>query len=167
MKTELTIGRVLRPRGIKGVVKIEAYSDNTSRLLHLKTLTVGGVKREIESLSAEGAFLYAKFAGIDTPEDAESLRGKEVRALRAELPPPPEGRYYIADLLGADVYAGGDRLGELVDVLQYGSADGYVVKTADGRMSFPALKEVVRDIDAENGVITLDGIMLQRTAVYD
>ena len=51
--------------------------------------------------------------------------------------------------------------------MQYGSADVYVVKTADGRMSFPALKEVVRDIDAENGVITLDGIMLQRTAVYD
>lgn len=68
MKTELTIGRVLRPRGIKGVVKIEAYSDNTSRLLHLKTLTVGGVKREIGSLSAEGAFLYANSQASTRPK---------------------------------------------------------------------------------------------------
>lgn len=167
MKTQLTIGKVLRPRGIKGVVKIETYSGNASRLLHLKTLTVGGEDMRVENLSAEGAFLYAKLVGTDTAEAAEALRGKEVKALRKELPTPPDGRYYIVDLLGADVYADGDRLGELVDVLQYGSADVYVVKTADGSLSFPALKEVIKDIDVENGVIKLDGRMLQRTAVYN
>ena len=167
MKAEFTIGRVLRPRGIKGVVKIETYSENTARLLHLKTLNVGGTHYRMESASHEGAFLYAKLAGVGPPEDAEKLRGKEVKVTRAELPPPPDGRFYIADLLGADVIADGDKIGELADVLQYGSADVYVVKTAEGSVSFPALKEVVREIDAENGVIRLDGRMFARTAVYN
>lgn len=167
MKEEFTIGRVLRPRGIKGVVKIETYSENTARLLHVGTLVVGGTHYRVEDASAEGVFLFAKLSGVDTPEDAEKLRGKEVKVARKALPPPPEGRVYIADILGADVIVDGDRLGELVDVLQYGSADVYVVKTASGSVSFPALKEVVREIDTEKGVITLDGRMFARTAVYN
>ena len=167
MKTEFTIGRVLRPRGIKGVVKIETYSENTSRLMHLRTLSVGGAHYRVEDASAEGNFLFAKLAGVDTPEDAEKLRGKEVKVARAELPPPPDGRVYIADILGSDVIVDGDRIGELVDVLQYGSADVYVVKLPEGSVSFPALKDVVKEIDAENGIIRLDGRMFERTAVYN
>ena len=147
MKTEFTIGRVLRPRGIKGVVKIETYSENTSRLMHLRTLSVGGAHYRVEDASAEGNFLFAKLAGVDTPEDAEKL--------------------HIADILGSDVIVDGDRIGELVDVLQYGSADVYVVKLPEGSVSFPALKDVVKEIDAENGVIRLDGRMFERTAVYN
>lgn len=167
MKAEFTIGRVLRPRGIKGVVKIETYSENTSRLLHLRTLNVGGTHYRLENASSEGVFLYAKLEGVDTPEYAEKLRGKEVKVARKELPPPPDGRYYIADILGSDVIVDGERIGELVDVLQYGSADVYVVRLAEGSVSFPALKETVKEIDAENGVICLDGRMFGRTAVYN
>ena len=155
MKAEFTIGRVLRPRGIKGVVKIETYSENTSRLLHLRTLNVGGTHYRLENASSEGVF------------DAEKLRGKEVKVARKELPPPPDGRYYIADILGSNVIVDGERIGELVDVLQYGSADVYVVRLAEGSVSFPALKETVKEIDAENGVIRLDGRMFGRTAVYN
>ena len=97
----------------------------------------------------------------------ENLRGKSVTVRRADLPAPPKDRYYIADLLGADVIVGGDVIGELVDVLQYGSADVYVVKTANGTVSFPALKEVVRTIDPDEGKIVLDDRMFERTAVYN
>lgn len=167
MKAELTIGKVLRPRGVKGVAKIEAYSGNASRLLNLRTMKVGDIEFAVENASAEGGFLYVKFAGVNTPEDVENLRGKSVTVRRADLPAPPKDRYYIADLLGADVIVGGDVIGELVDVLQYGSADVYVVKTANGTVSFPALKEVVRTIDPDEGKIVLDDRMFERTAVYN
>ena len=65
------------------------------------------------------------------------------------------------------MYAGGDDIGELVDVLQYGSADVYVVKTEDGTVSFPALAATVREVDAEEGRIVLDDAMFARTAVYN
>lgn len=167
MKERLTVGKVLRPRGLKGVVKVEAYSDDTSRWRAFRTLGIGGRSYNVEEVSAESGFVYVKLGGVDTVEDAEKLRGLSVTAARAELPPPPEGRFYIADLLGSDVYADGDRIGELVDVLQYGSADVYVVKTEDGTVSFPALKATLREIDAEQGRIVLDGAMFARTAVYN
>ena len=167
MKSEFTIGKILRPRGIKGVAKIEVYTEDSSRLLRLKKLTVGGREYCVENVTSDGGFLYVKLKGVDTPEAVEALRGADVKVLRSELPPPPADHYYIADLLGADVVVNGDVLGELVDVLQYGSADVYVVKTADGSVSFPAIKEVVRTIDAENGKIILDDRMFGRTAVYN
>ena len=55
----------------------------------------------------------------------------------------------------------------MVDVLQYGSADVYVVRTSDGTVSFPALKETLREIDAAEGRIVLDEAMFSRTAVYN
>lgn len=167
MKSRFTIGKILRPRGIKGVAKIEAYTENTSRLLNLRAFFVDGREYAAESVSAEGGFLYVKFEGIDSPEAVDALRGRPVAVSRDALPPLPADRFYIADLLGADVYVGGDLLGELVDVLQYGSADVYVVKTAEGSVSFPAIKELVRTIDAEKGEIVLDDRMFARTAVYN
>lgn len=167
MKDRLTVGKVLRPRGLKGVVKIEAYSDDTSRWRAFRTVGVGGKEYAVEDMTTESGVVYVKLRGVDSADDAEKLRGLSVTASRAELPPPPAGRYYIADLLGSDVYADGDRIGELVDVLQYGSADVYVVKTEDGTVSFPALKATLREIDTESGRITLDGAMFARTAVYN
>lgn len=167
MKSEFTIGKILRPRGVKGVAKIEPYTEDATRFSHLRAVKVGGREFDVENVSVEGGFVYAKFVGVDTPEQVETLRGKSVSVRRADLPAPPKDRYYIVDLLGADVIVGGDLLGELVDVLQYGSADVYVVRLADGTVSFPALKEVVRSIDVEKGEIVLDDRMFERTAVYN
>ena len=85
MKAEFTIGRVLRPRGIKGVVKIETYSENTSRLLHLRTLNVGGTHYRLENASSEGVFLYAKLEGVDTPEDAEKYGLSDKQVVSVEI----------------------------------------------------------------------------------
>ena len=52
-------------------------------------------------------------------------------------------------------------------MLQYGSADVYVVRTDDGTVSFPALKATLREVDAAEGRIVLDGAMFARTAVYN
>ena len=90
-------------------------------------------------------------------------------ANRSELPKLNSDRVYIADIIGSDVIVDGDNLGELVDVLQYGSADVYVVKLLDksGTVNFPALKEVVRSYDVEKGEIILDGRYFHRVAVYN
>ena len=122
-----------------------------------------------KKISVEGDFAYIKFVGIDTVEVAETYRGKNLYANRSVLPKLSGDRVYIADIMGADVIVDGDIIGELVDVLQYGSADVYVVKLKDrsGTVNFPALKEVVRSYDIENGEIILDGRFFSRVAVYN
>lgn len=167
MRSELNIGRILKPRGLKGELKLEAYSGMPERFSGLKFLKIDGTEYRVLKLSAEGSFAYVFLEGIDAFEKADKLRGKEISAKRAELPPPPEGRFYIVDMLGLEVYAGGEKVGELEDVLQYGSADVYVIRSKDGTISVPAIKELVKETDLENGRLVLDDRVFARTAVYN
>lgn len=168
MKSDFTIGKALRPRGLKGEMRFELYTSDPSRFNSLRTAKLGGIPFEIEKVSAERDFAYFKFVGIDTAEEAEKHRGQTLVVDRAELPPPKEGTHYIADLIGLDVIVDGERIGELVDVLQYGTADVYMVKLiGEGSVNFPALKEVIRSIDIEKGEIVLDGYFFNRVAVFN
>ena len=167
MKSELTIGKVLKPHGLKGDVKIETFSSNPARFSTLKKLKLDGVEYEVRKLTLDGVVGTLGLKGVDDMDVAERLRGKMISVSRADLPRLEAGSYYIADLLGIDVFVAGDRIGELVDVLQYGSADVYVVRTADGTCSFPALKQVLRSIDIEKGEMILDDMVFRRIAVYN
>ena len=168
MKTEFLVGKALRPRGLKGEIRFELYTGDPSRFRSVKHLRLGDTTFDVEKISVEGDFAYIKFAGIDTVESAETYRGKSLYALRSELPKLKGDRVYISDIMGADVIVDGDRIGELVDVLQYGSADVYVVKlVGNGTVNFPALKEVVKSYDVEKGEIILDGRFFSRVAVYN
>ncbi len=167
MKSKFTIGKVLKPRGLKGEIKFETYSSNSARFSRLKKLSVEDVDYQIEKISMEGAFGYVKLKGVDTIEQAELLRNKQILALRDDLPPLEEGRYYVADMLGIDVIVGGHVIGEIVDILQYGSADVYVVKGVDSKLSFPALKQLIKSVDVNKGEIVLDDMLFDRVVVYN
>ena len=167
MKSELLIGKVLKPHGLKGEVKIETFSSNPARFSMLKKLKLDGVEYSVKRLSLDGAFGTVGLVGIDDANQAEALRGKMISVNRNDLPKLPEGNYYIADLLGVDVFVSGDRIGELVDILQYGSADVYVVKTISGTCSFPALKQLIKSVDVEKGEMVLDDMVFQRVVVYN
>ncbi|MCQ2602336.1 MAG: ribosome maturation factor RimM [Clostridia bacterium] len=167
MKSEFTIGKVLRARGLKGEFKVELYTSNPSRFSRLKSLKINDMPFDVEWFKAEGDFAYVKLKGVESMDDAEKLRGKSVVVERINLPKLPDGQNYIADLIGMSVVVNGDIIGELVDILQYGSADVYVVVPKDkkGTISFPALKELIKSTDLEKGEITLDGYVFQRVAV--
>lgn len=167
MKSELTIGKVLKPRGLKGEIKIETYSSDSARFSHLKQLTIDGCEYRINSISLEGAIGYILVEGIDSVEKAEALRGKYFTAKKEDLPELPEGKYYIADMIGLDVFANGECLGEIIDVLQYGSADVYVVKTLDSSLSFPAINGLIKQVDLQDGKMYVDGTILNRVVVFN
>lgn len=167
MKSELTIGKVLKPRGLKGEVKIETYSSDSARFSHLKRLKIDGQEYLVKSISLEGVIGYVTLDGIDTVEKAELLRGKFITANRDDLPKLPDGKYYIVDMIGLDVIANGDVLGEVTDVLQYGSADVYVVKTLESTLSFPAIKGIIKEVDLAGGRLVVDGALFSRVVVYN
>lgn len=167
MKSELTIGKVLKPRGLKGEVKIETYSSDSARFSHLKRLKIDGQSYVVKSISLEGAIGYVMLDGIDSVEKAELLRGKFIIASRDDLPKLPDGKYYIVDMIGLDVIANGDVLGEVTDVLQYGSADVYVVRTVESSLSFPAIKGIIKEVDLEGGRLVVDGALFSRVVVYN
>lgn len=167
MKSEFEIARILKPRGLRGEMKVEFYSSDTARLFNLEKLRLKDEFYAVENISADGTYGFIKLKGVDSIEEAEKLRGESLFAKRDDLPPLPEGKHYIADIIGLNVYVAGEIIGTVKDVLQYGSADVYVVKTETGTLSFPAIKQAIKQIDIEQGKIVLDDIVFNRIVVHN
>lgn len=86
--------------------------------MQLWALLKNGERREvkIEELWPHKSWLVLKFAGVDTIDDAEALKGAELQVSqsdRAELEP---GWTYLSDLVGCTVFDGGREIGKVVDV---------------------------------------------------
>jgi len=166
----IEIARVIAPHGIRGDVKVRLYSDSfddfSSRGFAYLKNAEGQRRVTYRVLRASPPFVYVHMDGVDTRNDAELLKNTPLFVQREELGTPGEGEHYISDILGFAVVADGRKLGVLKDVLQHGAADVYVVKGERGFM-FPALKRVIKRIDAGAGVIEVDASALEEVAVYD
>ena len=93
-----------------------------------------------------------KLKGIENPEEAEKLRNCYLKIDRKNAKKLPEGTYFIADLIGLEVYTDEDiLLGKLEDIYNTGSSDIYVIKNDVGKqILLPAIKEVLKQVDLEN-----------------
>ena len=168
MKERLEIGQIVNTFGIKGFVKIYPYVNDIQRFDDLKTIYVKNKKQEkeleIEEIKYQKNMVLAKFKGIETVEQAEPLRNSYVEITRQDAIPLEEGEYFIADLLGMEVYLEtGEKLGILEDIYNTGSNDIYVVKDELGKQYLlPYIDDVIKKIDLENNRITahiIDGLI--------
>lgn len=161
MKERLEVGQIVNTFGIKGFVKIYPYVDDIRRFDDLKNVHIKLKKQEteleIEEVKYQKNMVLVKFKGIETVEAAEKLRNAFVEIDRKDAIPLEEGEYFIADLLGLDVFVDtGEKLGILDDIFNTGSNDIYVVKNELGKQFLlPYIDDVVKDIDIENGKITV------------
>ncbi|TWH48441.1 ribosome maturation factor RimM [Sporomusa sp. KB1] len=150
-KTELiTIGKIVAPHGVRGDVRIVPLTDFPDRFYDLTKVLVDDVgELALESARQHKKFILLKFAKLDSINDIEHLRGKLIKIRREDAVKLPEGRYYIFDIIGLNVFTEeGLLLGTITDVLQPGSNDVYVVKQQDkSELLIPAIKEVVKKID--------------------
>ena len=64
-----------------------------------------------------------------------------------------DGSFYIDDLIGLKAYFNGEYIGDLVDVISIYSNDVYVIKNDEKEFMIPAVKEFIKKIDLENGLI--------------
>lgn len=165
MKTELVIGKILRPRGLKGEMKIEIYSSKDIAD-SVEEVRIDGVPYSVLKFTQEGTFGYIVLDGIDSADAAEALRNKYAYAPKSSLPPLGDGEYYIDDLIGLKVVVDGEELGRIDDVLQYGAADVYMVK-GKRDFSFPALKKLILSVDLENQKMLLDKSLFDSVVVYN
>jgi 16S rRNA processing protein RimM len=159
MKERLEVGQIVNTFGINGFVKVYPYVDDVSRFDNLKKVHIKSKKEEkelqIEDVKYQKNMVLVKFKGIDKIEDAEKLRNSYIEIDRADAIPLEEGQYFIADLLGLDVYLDtGEKLGILDDIYNSGSSDIYVVKNELGKQFLlPYIDDVVKQINLEEGKI--------------
>lgn len=166
----LLIGEVLRPQGIKGLVKLRPHTDDPERFIDLSQIYVKTANQyqavPVEEISVREDGVYLRLNGARDRNEAEKQRGLMLYIDRAHARPLAENETFICDLIGCAVAdRQGNRLGTIKDVLQPGGNDVYVIDTPKGEMLLPALKFVVPAVDPANGLVTVDETRLPEVAV--
>jgi 16S rRNA processing protein RimM len=92
--------------------------------------------------------LLVQFKGIGTSEEAGLYRNQWVFIKAEDAPPLPEGHIYQHELIGFKVFDEADNLlGELVEILETGANDVYIVRDDSGReLLLPAIASVILDL---------------------
>lgn len=121
--------------------------------------TIGGVK-------VEGGRALILLEGVDDRTAAERFRGTLLFVDSTDAAPPPEGEYYIHDLIGCEVRTtGGTLVGRIDDVLQTGGQQLWSVREGDIVRHIPAVRDFVVSVDTGNKSIVVelpDGLLEQQ-----
>ncbi len=161
----MIIGEVLKPQGIRGELKIKPFTDTADDFRGLKRVFLGGEEFKVLSVRVGDGTVFLGLRGVPDRNAAELLRGREVSIPREEAPEPEEGRYYIADLLGAEIVTEeGAVLGTLAAIRQ-AATDIYTLMQGEKEILFPAATGVITDIDLEHKRITVSEKRFKEVAV--
>ncbi|MGH2706124.1 MAG: ribosome maturation factor RimM [Actinomycetota bacterium] len=155
------VGEILRPHGVRGEVAIKTHTENPERFAVGARLLVGtdpGEAAAMEVASSRGGRRpIVRFAGVEDRNAAEGLRGRLVFVAAAEMPAPGQDAYWPHQLAGLTVAdAAGRPLGTLTGVVPGSEHDLWEVDTGHGVVRVPAVREIVRSVDLEAGVVTVE-----------
>ena len=162
MKEYLELGQIVNVRGLKGEVKLNSFAEDDKVFETLKTVFVKKknemLKKQIEKVSYTKNQVVLKFKDCNSIDEAEALRNTYLLVKREDLGELPEGVYYLADLIGLDVYTDEEEfLGKVDDIYSTGANDIYVVKNEEGKEKLlPGIDEVIKNIDIDSGKITVN-----------
>ena len=156
----IEVGRITRPHGVAGKIRVKTHSGDPSGLLGVTTLRLsaegpGGEKRtgdfEVKAAEPLGGFAVFSLEGIDSLEEAKDWSGASVSVSRAELPPPAEGEYYWVDLIGCEVRdESGGRIGEIAGLEEGVAHDWLAIRREGGESLLPMVSQFIREIDIRN-----------------
>lgn len=157
MNDILEIGQIVNTRGLKGEVKINSFSSDSKRFEKISEIYIKE-NNELKSLIIQKVTynknqVILKLENIDTIDDAEKLRNKYVYVKKSQLEKLPKGVYYIADLIGLDVFEidTNNYLGKVDDIYSTKSNDVYVIKNDLGMTKLlPGTKEVIKQINLDD-----------------
>lgn len=113
---------------------------------------------DIRLISANQKGLVAALSGVKDRNASDAMRGTELYLSRDLLPAIAEDEFYYSDLIGLAVkHINGETVGTVSLVDNYGAGDVMEVALKDGGTEmFPMSREVVPEIDLENGIVVIN-----------
>jgi 16S rRNA processing protein RimM len=158
-KNLFPIGRVVKPHGVRGKVKVEYFGEDLHRFSLYREIFIEDEKGKPEPYEVLEAVpqpprLILRLKGIEKIEEAEPLIGKGILIEKEALLKLGEGEYYWMDILGMKVETQeGKRIGKVRKIFPTGAHDVYVVEGKRGEILLPATEEVIQSIDLKRGVM--------------
>ena len=138
-------GEIVTTHGVRGEVKVLPWLDSPEDLCDFERCRISGVEYTIENCRIQKSCNLVKLEGIDTMEDAQKMRGKVIELYREDI---DDEVIFAAELIGVEVFAEGEKIGVVKDVLDYPGNKVYVVIGAHEYM-IPAVRAFVLSTDME------------------
>ncbi len=144
---------VLRgPHGIQGNIKLRTYSGEYE---YLKNLSEIELRKEgqtrlmsVEKFIDHGKEVLVKFVGVNTPEEARRYNGWELWVSRDDASPLEGGEFYVADLIGCDLFFNDLKEGTVVSSYEGAQSLLLEVEKSDGKkVLIPFMKEFIGAVD--------------------
>ena len=155
MQKYFEVGQIVNTFGVKGMLKVKPFTDDANRFEELKKVYICKKEKleevEIEEVKYHKDMVLLKVKGIDDMNEAEKVKGLYLKIDRENAKKLPKDTYFIADLLGLEVYSDKEELlGKVDDIFRTGANDVYVVKDEKGKqLLLPGIPEVIKEIDLE------------------
>lgn len=162
----LIIGRIVRPFGMKGEVKLLPTTDHIDRFQGIDFVYLNRTgqyeKVEVENARIVKNAVILKLVNVATRDDAEKLRSSTVYIDREHAAPIDDSSHYYYDILGCTVKTmQGDIIGKVFDIQNAGSCDVYCVRpqnSPDGEVLIPAVRDIVKNIDTIKKEIRIEAV---------
>ncbi len=170
----VTIGRIERPFGVRGEVKVRSLSDVPGRFDGLDQVTIvtpagKAVRTTVTRVRPAGPVFIVGFADFGSPEEARTLCGAWVQIEREAAPPLPEGQFYECDLIGMAVLdEQRNPLGTIERVLDLPGNRVFAVRRGAQELLIPAARDFIVRVDLERReltVRTIEGLVEYQDAV--
>ena len=158
MKSQfLEAGKIVNTHGIRGEIKIMPWADSPEFLCQFKTLYMDGKPVKVLSSRPHKTMVLALLEGITSVEEAMKLKGKVLSLDRSDVT-LPEGRHFLADLMGLTVLdaATGEELGKVEDILTPPAHNVYVVRGKGKEYMIPAVDAFLAETNVESGYIKVN-----------
>ncbi len=138
-------GEIVTTHGVRGEVKVLCFLDDPEMLCEFDRCRIDGREVVMESCRVQKTCNLVKLQGIDTMEAAHALRGKSLELYREDI---DDEIIFADELKGIQVYADGQCIGQVVDVLDYPGNSVYVVR-GEHEYMIPAVSAFVLSTDME------------------
>lgn len=159
MEKLFPIGRVVKPHGVKGKLKIDYFGEEFDRFIFYKEIfiedTTGQLRPyEIIKATPKPPKIILHLKGIERIEDVIPLIGREILVRRKDFPPLDNGEYYWVDLIGMKVETDeGKTIGKIKNIFHTGANDVIIIKGRRKEIFLPAIEDVIKKVDLEKKVI--------------
>ncbi|HMS44168.1 MAG TPA: ribosome maturation factor RimM [Pyrinomonadaceae bacterium] len=158
----VAIAKLIKSRGLRGELVAEILTDFPERFDDLETviaLLPNGEQSElkIEKFWFQKNRIVLKFAGFDSIETAETLRGTEICISETEAVELDEGEFFDWDLENCEVETiEGKKIGVVKELMRTGGTEILVVAGAEKEYLIPFAETICTEVDIKNKLIRVD-----------
>lgn len=159
MEKYLRVGVIANTHGVRGEVKVYPTTDDVKRFKKLKEVILdtpkGHIDLHVKSVKFFKNMVIVGFDEYDNMDQVIPLKGMDLLVTRENAVPLEEGEYFICDIIGAKVVTDEDKdLGVLIDVIQTGANDVYVVKMENNKeVLLPVIDECILERNIEEKLV--------------